>query len=157
VPVLLGVVIIGVDLITPPPILIGIFFVFPVLIAAWYNSLRWALVLSVSLPLARFLIATFVEPLWEMNYDIINAIDRIIVLSVVSLIAARLSDLVKHVKLLEGIIPICSWCKKIRDENEEWQPLERYITERSGSDFTHGICPDCAKILLEKHVKQSQA
>jgi CheY-like chemotaxis protein len=47
------------------------------------------------------------------------------------------------VKQLEGIIPICSYCKKIRDDQESWQQLESYITEHSEALFSHGICPEC--------------
>ena len=48
------------------------------------------------------------------------------------------------VKQLEGIIPICMYCKKIRDDKESWQQLEGYITEHSEALFSHGICPECA-------------
>jgi hypothetical protein len=47
------------------------------------------------------------------------------------------------VKHLEGIIPICMYCKKIRDDRESWQQLEDYISEHSDAMFSHGICPDC--------------
>jgi len=47
------------------------------------------------------------------------------------------------VRHLEGIIPICMYCKKIRDDLESWQQLEQYITEHSEAYFSHGICPDC--------------
>lgn len=47
------------------------------------------------------------------------------------------------VKQLEGIIPICSYCKKIRDDKESWQQMESYITEHSEALFSHGICPEC--------------
>jgi K+-sensing histidine kinase KdpD len=150
--------IIGIDLLTPPQILLSIFFILPILIAGWYNSLRWALILSVTLPLARFFIATFIEPLWHVSYNLINAIDRFLVFSLVSLITARLSDSVKRlkreIKVLEGLIPICTNCKKIRDQNQEWQPLEKYLTERSDTQFTHGICPDCMKLLYGDYIKK---
>lgn len=47
------------------------------------------------------------------------------------------------VKHLEGIIPICMYCKKIRDDKASWQQVEQYITEHSEALFSHGICPDC--------------
>lgn len=50
----------------------------------------------------------------------------------------------KHVKLLSGLLPICSSCKKIRDDQGYYQKIETYITEHSEAQFTHGICPDCA-------------
>lgn len=50
-----------------------------------------------------------------------------------------------RVKLLEGIIPICMYCKKIRDDLNSWHQLEKYISEHSEAMFSHGICPECAK------------
>jgi DNA-binding response OmpR family regulator len=50
-----------------------------------------------------------------------------------------------RVKLLEGIIPICMYCKKIRDDLDSWQQLEKYISEHSEAMFSHGICPECAE------------
>jgi hypothetical protein len=47
------------------------------------------------------------------------------------------------VKLLEGIIPICMYCNKIRDDKESWQHLEAYISRHSEAHFSHGICPEC--------------
>lgn len=48
-----------------------------------------------------------------------------------------------EVKRLQGLIPICSYCKNIRDDNDSWTKLEEYITEHSEASFSHGICPDC--------------
>jgi hypothetical protein len=50
-----------------------------------------------------------------------------------------------EVKQLSGLLPICAWCKRIRDEGGNWEPIETYITVHSEADFTHGICPDCAR------------
>ena len=47
------------------------------------------------------------------------------------------------IKVLKGILPICSYCKKIRNDKESWQQLEEYITEHSEAFFSHGICPSC--------------
>lgn len=58
------------------------------------------------------------------------------------------------VKLLEGIIPICMYCKKIRDDKQSWQPLERYITEHSEALFSHGICPECEKRMEKEALKE---
>lgn len=50
-------------------------------------------------------------------------------------------------KTLEGILPICSGCKKIRDDHGDWKPLESYIQSRTNAEFSHGICPDCMERL----------
>lgn len=49
---------------------------------------------------------------------------------------------------LNGIIPVCSWCKKIRDQNGAWIPMERYFQARTGAMFSHGYCPDCADSVM---------
>ncbi|HUL44801.1 MAG TPA: MASE1 domain-containing protein [Bacteroidota bacterium] len=55
----------------------------------------------------------------------------------------ELREMLAHVKTLAGLLPICSWCKKIRNDQGYWQEVEAYIHERSDVDFSHGICPDC--------------
>lgn len=52
-----------------------------------------------------------------------------------------------EIKTLSGLLPICSYCKNIRDDKGYWNKLENYLHEHSGADFTHSICPDC----VEKH------
>lgn len=49
------------------------------------------------------------------------------------------------VRTLRGLIPICAWCKRIRNDDGYWEQLEAYIKSRSEADFTHGMCPDCAR------------
>jgi hypothetical protein len=51
----------------------------------------------------------------------------------------------KEVKILRGLLPICAGCKKIRDDNGYWNQIESYIKKYSEVEFSHGICPDCAK------------
>ncbi len=58
-----------------------------------------------------------------------------------------LEDALHSIKTLSGMLPICANCKKIRDDQGFYQQIEHYITEHSEAEFTHGICPDCAKNL----------
>lgn len=61
-------------------------------------------------------------------------------------LAARVSELeeaLSSVKQLQGLLPICSYCKKIRDDRNYWEQVESYISRRSEAQFSHGICPDC--------------
>jgi CheY-like chemotaxis protein len=65
-------------------------------------------------------------------------------------VAERILGLRQHVKRLEGILAICSYCKKIRDEHSSWGQMESYVTKHSEAQFSHGICPEClAKVLRE--------
>jgi CheY-like chemotaxis protein len=58
---------------------------------------------------------------------------------------AALEAAALQIKQLHGLLPICSYCKKIRDDNDYWNRVESYVEERSGVRFSHGICPDCYK------------
>ncbi len=59
----------------------------------------------------------------------------------------ELKEALSKVKLLSGLIPICANCKKIRDDQGYWNRIEKYIGEHSNAQFTHSICPECAKKL----------
>jgi len=61
----------------------------------------------------------------------------------------ELEEALTRVRLLQGLLPICSYCKKIRNDQNYWQQVEAYISDHSGAVFSHGICPDC----YEKFVK----
>jgi hypothetical protein len=56
------------------------------------------------------------------------------------------------VKTLSGLLPICANCKNIRDDKGYWNRIESYISDHSEADFTHGICPECAKELYPEVV-----
>jgi phosphoserine phosphatase RsbU/P len=55
----------------------------------------------------------------------------------------ELEAAVLRVKRLQGLIPICSYCKRIRSDSDDWEQLETYISEHSEAQFSHGICPPC--------------
>lgn len=59
----------------------------------------------------------------------------------------ELQQALNSIKTLKGLLPICTACKKIRDDDGYWQNVEKYIREHSEAQFTHGICPDCARKL----------
>lgn len=61
----------------------------------------------------------------------------------------ELQEALARVKTLEGLLPTCAWCNKIRDEQGKWMRFEHYIALHSEAQFSHGICPECLK-------KQSQ-
>lgn len=58
-----------------------------------------------------------------------------------------LQDALAHIKTLRGIVPICSQCKRIRDDEGYWEQLDIYVRDHSEAEFTHGICPDCIRTL----------
>ena len=65
----------------------------------------------------------------------------------------ELQEVLAKVKTLSGLLPICSSCKKIRDDKGYWNQIETYIRQRSEAEFTHSICPNCAKMLYSRLLK----
>lgn len=57
----------------------------------------------------------------------------------------ELREAARHIKTLQGIIPICSFCKKIRDDQGYWDQVEAYVSRHSEVQFSHGVCPECLK------------
>jgi phosphoserine phosphatase RsbU/P len=72
-------------------------------------------------------------------------------------VAERILRYTKQVRHLEEMLPICSYCKKIRDDQNYWQQLEGYISERTGSDFSHSVCPDCYQRVVIPELQQMKA
>jgi len=54
-----------------------------------------------------------------------------------------------QIKQLQGILPICSYCKNIRDDKNYWQKVEGYIAEHTAAQFSHSICPDCYELVIQ--------
>lgn len=55
--------------------------------------------------------------------------------------------LLKEIRVLKSLLPICSGCKRIRDDDNKWWPLDAYVRSHTDSDFTHTICPDCRDVI----------
>jgi sigma-B regulation protein RsbU (phosphoserine phosphatase) len=75
------------------------------------------------------------------------------ILRLQSELASRVKELqeaLDQIERLEGILPICMYCKKIRNDQNYWQQVESYISQHSQAEFTHGLCPEC----FEKHIKR---
>jgi len=65
-------------------------------------------------------------------------------------VSGRMAEALEKVKTLQGLLPICAWCKRIRDDKGYWSQVEAYVHEHLGTDFTHGICPDCLEKMRQK-------
>ena len=61
----------------------------------------------------------------------------------------ELQDALAQIKTLKGLLPICMYCKKIRDDKQYWQQVESYVTTHSEAQFSHSICPDCYKKFVQ--------
>ncbi len=67
-----------------------------------------------------------------------------------------LREALTNVKTLQGLLPICSSCKKIRDDDGYWHQVEEYLREHSELDFSHGLCPDCMKKLFPQYYRDGE-
>jgi sigma-B regulation protein RsbU (phosphoserine phosphatase) len=63
-------------------------------------------------------------------------------------VAERILRYATQVRQLEAFLPICGYCKKIRDDGNYWQQIESYINARTGTDFSHSVCPDCYSHII---------
>lgn len=77
-----------------------------------------------------------IESVWETVFIVVLA----------AVIAALTLHLLKKIRLLEGFLPVCSACKKIRMD-DQWFQIESYIRDHSEAEFTHTVCPECARKL----------
>jgi sigma-B regulation protein RsbU (phosphoserine phosphatase) len=66
----------------------------------------------------------------------------------------ELEDALSQVKQLQGLLPICSYCNKIRSEQNYWQRVESYLSEHAAVVFSHGICPDCYRTVVQPQLDQ---
>ena len=135
------------DYLSGPYIQLPILLVIPVGLATWRDGSRWGSATAVMLPLIRL---TFFERWGVAGSWLLPAgdalVDVVILLGWVWALQRYLTQQ-RRMRVLQGLLPICAFCKRIRTPNDDWQQLERYITEHSEAEFTHGCCPEC----LERH------
>jgi sigma-B regulation protein RsbU (phosphoserine phosphatase) len=72
-------------------------------------------------------------------------------------VAERILRYATQVSQLETFLPICSYCKKIRDDKNYWQQIESYINKRTGTDFSHSVCPDCYQRVIVPELEKLRA
>lgn len=148
VPIIVGAIfaIFVIDMLIPFGITVAMLFVIPVYLSGWLPQRRalWlsALAATVLIPLAALMSPPGGEP-WIAWTNRLLALIAVWLGLAVSLTQRRLTT---EIKSLQGLLPICASCKKIRDERGQWQGLELYIRDHSEADFTHGLCPLCLQV-----------
>ena len=145
-------------------------YLFPIFIFFVFGKIegrRWVLLLLVSTAGAMLLSSWQYERALLMRFFVILALASLLsyALEAARAKAARelgaekaaLTDALGQIRALTGLLPICASCKKIRDGGGDWKQLESYITERTDAQFTHGICPDCARQYFPESSGTQQA
>jgi glucose-6-phosphate-specific signal transduction histidine kinase len=147
--ILLSIGVIVLDYLTGPFVYFPIFFLFPIVLATWFNGLRWGFVFACCLSIVRLFFSFVWSAPWSMLETLVNTTIRLIIFSLTVLLVDRevkRRALLEEVKILRGLLPICSFCKKIRTKDDTWVPVEEYLHEHSEAEFSHGFCPDCLKV-----------
>jgi hypothetical protein len=114
----------------------------PAAMAAWSGSHRWSIALAAALPPVRMLIFHY----WGWQAPVMEAAldtTMIVLFSIaLALIVLHLRRQVLTLRVLGGMLPICGFCKRIRN-GESWEPLERFISNHSEAQFSHTFCAEC--------------
>jgi len=143
------VVLIWVDYVVGAGTQFPVLYVIPVALAAWYSGRRPALAIALAVPLAHiiFVMAAWHAPGGALAGPVGATIFRGAAIVIMALWFGRLAEheqeLYRHVERLEGLLPICAFCKRIRNGTGDWEPLEQFISTRSEAQFSHAFCPEC--------------
>lgn len=142
-----------------------VFYFIPVIIAAWFYGIELTIAFSIMCAFVWFVS----DKLSGHNYSsnilaIWNTFIRLSSFLIIGLSICRIAILLQleknkaddlrkallEIKILKSFLSICSVCKKIRNEEANWQQIESYISKHSDTEFSHGYCPECAKKALEE-------
>jgi hypothetical protein len=141
----LGAVILALDYTTGENTVESYALIFPVVLAARYNGLFLGLILAILLPFIRFLFNFY----WAAHIPILDAAFNLLIRSSVLVGAAflinRITLQAQEIRRLSGCLPMCAFCKKIRDEKDHWSSLETYVSQHSDAQLSHTFCPECSK------------
>lgn len=155
----LSIAIVYLDYITTRDIRLIMLAVIPVSFASLAGFMRIAYTLAIIMPLSRLIFFVPWEQMANVRIGIINATIRTIVLIIVIYYSKKVAKfytiqqeleilkLKKVINQLECVLPICSSCRKVRTNEGEYIPLESYITQRTDSICSHGLCDECTKKL----------
>jgi hypothetical protein len=141
-------IILLIDFVTGPFIRFPVTFIVPVALATVGSGRTWGLTLAAILPLAHLSFYLAWPDLQPWSIRAVNAAVDMSVLGFLALLIERIMRQQRAVRVLEGMLPICGFCKRIRvttEPAERWESLEQVITERSEARFSHTFCPECGR------------
>jgi hypothetical protein len=156
------------DLAIPLGVAMGVLYIAVVLLSLW--SPHKSFTVLVALVSSVFTVGAFfwkppVAEMWKVIFDRALALFAIWVTASLGLQRKMIEErreralrerekTLEDVRILHGLLPICASCKSIRDDKGYWTQIEGYIKAHSEADFSHGICPECAKKLYPEFYKQ---
>jgi K+-sensing histidine kinase KdpD len=156
------VVILAADYFAGPYIQFPVTYIIPVALVSWHNGKFWGYSFAVTMSVMRVMYSVFI---WKMPWSASDTIINLTVsFSVFALlvtlfdkVAAQNRELSKKVDVLTGLLPICSNCKKIKNDTDNWEQVESYISKKSSASFTHSLCPECRKKLYGAEIEKLKA
>lgn len=137
-----GLFIFGLDLFLPLGVAVGVLYVVPVLLSLWLPSRIHTMAIA-GVSTALTLVGYAFSPSGLVWIGLLNRVLTVALIWAVMLVVLLRKRAEERIKTLEGLIPICAACKKIRNDRGYWDVLESYLHEHSEAQFTHGLCPDC--------------
>ena len=142
---LLALIVLLVEYLTGPHIQFAILLVVPVAVAAAVHGARVGIATAVVLPLLRlsFALRFGVPAGWLPAWA--DAATDVVILTGVAVLVDRMLRQQREILILQGLLPICSFCKRIREEGGQWRQLETFIAERSDARFSHTFCEECGR------------
>ncbi|MFH1460271.1 MAG: hypothetical protein ABIG64_07895 [Candidatus Omnitrophota bacterium] len=131
------------------PYFSGILFVVIISGATVTGKKRYYILLLVIMSLEHIILLSF------LPFEIKDLVLNIIILVLAAVTSFMIFTLRQELKILQGFLPICAKCKQIRDDKGYWHQVEAYVHDHSEADFTHSICPKCAKELYGDNFVES--
>ncbi len=126
-----------------------------ILIGAGFGILYW----GINSAIMAFVLhsGSFVEQFFQPDvHHLWMRIPTVVLLISAVPLISKLRKTRTEVRRLSGLLPICAWCKKIRDDKGYWESVEEYISGHTQAEFSHGMCPECfEKIVAEEDRKKS--
>lgn len=152
--VFLSIAIFVLDSMVPLGVAGGVPYILVILVSLWSDRMKLPIYMAIGCSLLT-VIGYFSSPpggeLWKVISNRLLAFFAIWTVAILSvqrkIIHQEKEKALSEIKVLSGLLPICASCKKIRDDSGYWKQIEFYIRDHSEADFSHGICPDCAKKL----------
>ncbi|MFO7688332.1 MAG: hypothetical protein R6V60_19825 [Desulfobacterales bacterium] len=161
-----GILLLGiVDWLTGIELNFFVFYFLPVSVSAWFYGVGFAVTAAIASALVWFGADVLSGHVYSAQlYSVWNTMIRLISFIAIGWAVSRLRQLLdrehtnaealrralSEVRVLETFLSICAQCKKIRNQEGVWEPLEVYIGQRTDTRFSHGYCPECAQAVLEE-------
>lgn len=145
------------DYITGSELSFFIFYFLPITLVAWFISRGPAMLVACLCTSEWFLVEQLtVSHGSGLGFHVWNASIRGFTFLLIAILIARIRGaleteqrlnavLTAQLQQVQGLLPICAWCKRIRNDHGYWEQVEEYFRNSTGIEFTHGICPECRK------------